>query len=58
MVSDFFFPKVGGVESNIYMLSQALIRRGHRVRPDSFSDYEIMEANLLLGRCNHTLLSA
>jgi phosphatidylinositol glycan class A protein len=32
MVSDFFYPKVGGVESHIYMLSQALIRLGHKVR--------------------------
>lgn len=31
MVSDFFFPKVGGVETTGYILSQALVRRGHKV---------------------------
>ncbi|XP_020610939.1 N-acetylglucosaminyl-phosphatidylinositol biosynthetic protein-like [Orbicella faveolata] len=31
MVSDFFFPNMGGVESHIYQLSQCLIERGHKV---------------------------
>ena len=31
MVSDFFYPNMGGVESHLYQLSQCLIERGHRV---------------------------
>ncbi|CAL1708571.1 unnamed protein product [Somion occarium] len=31
LVSDFFHPNVGGVESHIYMLGANLIQRGHRV---------------------------
>ena len=31
MVSDFFWPNTGGVESHIYQLSQCLLMRGHRV---------------------------
>lgn len=31
MVCDFFFPKIGGVESHIYMLAQSMLARGHRV---------------------------
>ncbi|KAK7067098.1 hypothetical protein SK128_011268 [Halocaridina rubra] len=31
MVSDFFFPNVGGVEEHIFQLSQCLLRRGHKV---------------------------
>ncbi|XP_045162408.2 phosphatidylinositol N-acetylglucosaminyltransferase subunit A-like [Mercenaria mercenaria] len=31
MVSDFFYPNQGGVESHIYHLSQCLINRGHKV---------------------------
>ncbi|XP_064461193.1 phosphatidylinositol N-acetylglucosaminyltransferase subunit A-like isoform X2 [Ornithodoros turicata] len=31
MVSDFFYPNTGGVESHIYQLSQCLIALGHKV---------------------------
>lgn len=31
MVSDFFFPNMGGVEEHIYNLSQCLISNGHKV---------------------------
>ena len=31
MVSDFFYPNFGGVESHIYCLSQCLLSRGHKV---------------------------
>ncbi len=31
MISDFFYPAVGGVENHIYMLSSNLIRKGHKV---------------------------
>ncbi|XP_064642386.1 phosphatidylinositol N-acetylglucosaminyltransferase subunit A-like [Lineus longissimus] len=31
MVSDFFYPNMGGVESHIYQLSQCLVARGHEV---------------------------
>ncbi|KAI9681098.1 MAG: Phosphatidylinositol N-acetylglucosaminyltransferase gpi3 subunit [Caeruleum heppii] len=31
MISDFFFPQPGGVESHIYQLSTKLIDRGHKV---------------------------
>jgi len=31
MISDFFFPNVGGVENHIYQLSQCLMARGHKV---------------------------
>jgi len=31
MVSDFFFPSPGGIESHIYQLSSKLIDRGHKV---------------------------
>lgn len=31
MVSDFFLPNIGGVESHIYHLSQNLIKLGHYV---------------------------
>ncbi|KAJ3370350.1 hypothetical protein GGF31_004180 [Allomyces arbusculus] len=31
MVSDFFFPNVGGIESHLYCLSQELLLRGHKV---------------------------
>ncbi|KAJ8950106.1 hypothetical protein NQ318_017831 [Aromia moschata] len=31
MVSDFFFPNMGGVEEHIYNLSQCLLQKGHKV---------------------------
>lgn len=31
MVSDFFYPNMGGVESHIYQLSSCLVERGHKV---------------------------
>eukprot|EP01119_Soliformovum_irregulare_P000079 TRINITY_DN10062_c0_g1_i1.p1 TRINITY_DN10062_c0_g1~~TRINITY_DN10062_c0_g1_i1.p1 ORF type:complete len:505 (-),score=107.81 TRINITY_DN10062_c0_g1_i1:216-1730(-) len=31
MVSDFFYPNMGGVEMHLYQLSQCLIRRGNKV---------------------------
>ncbi|KAK8750369.1 hypothetical protein OTU49_014798 [Cherax quadricarinatus] len=31
MVSDFFYPNVGGVEEHLFQLSQCLLRRGHKV---------------------------
>ncbi|KAK9766180.1 Phosphatidylinositol N-acetylglucosaminyltransferase GPI3 subunit, variant 2 [Basidiobolus ranarum] len=31
MVSDFFYPNIGGVESHLFHLSQQLILRGHKV---------------------------
>ena len=34
MVSDFFYPNFGGVETHQYQLAQWLIKRGHKVRVD------------------------
>lgn len=31
MVSDFFYPSIGGVEEHIFNLSQILLKRGHKV---------------------------
>jgi hypothetical protein len=31
MVSDFFFPNIGGVENHIFELSQVLLKRGIKV---------------------------
>lgn len=31
MISDFFYPNVGGVENHIFQLSQCLLARGHHV---------------------------
>jgi len=31
MISDFFYPNVGGVEGHIYELSQCLLKMGHHV---------------------------
>ena len=35
MISDFFYPNMGGVESHLYHLSQQLIKRGHKVITNS-----------------------
>ena len=31
MVSDFFYPNMGGVENHIFQVSQCLMSRGHKV---------------------------
>jgi phosphatidylinositol glycan class A protein len=31
MVSDFFYPNMGGVENHLFCLSQCLMNRGHKV---------------------------
>ncbi len=31
LVSDFFYPNMGGVESHLYQLAQCLIEKGHKV---------------------------
>jgi phosphatidylinositol glycan class A protein len=31
MVSDFFYPNMGGVENHLFCLSQCLMARGHKV---------------------------
>lgn len=31
MICDYFFPKVGGVESHIYSLAEALAKLDHKV---------------------------
>ncbi|GAA5999057.1 phosphatidylinositol N-acetylglucosaminyltransferase subunit A/GPI3 [Rhodotorula paludigena] len=31
LISDYFFPKAGGVESHIYCVAQSLLKRNHRV---------------------------
>jgi phosphatidylinositol N-acetylglucosaminyltransferase subunit A len=31
MVSDFFYPNMGGVETHLYQVSQCLLKRGHKV---------------------------
>lgn len=31
MVSDFFYPNMGGVENHLFYLAQCLMRRGHKV---------------------------
>jgi len=31
MISDFFYPNMGGVESHIFTLSQCLMKKGHKV---------------------------
>lgn len=31
LVSDFFYPNMGGVESHLYQLAQCLLENGHQV---------------------------
>ena len=31
LVSDFFYPNMGGVESHLYQVAQCLLERGHNV---------------------------
>lgn len=46
MVSDFFYPNFGGVENHIYLLSQCLLKLGHKV--GTFTIPFICCSNLLL----------
>jgi hypothetical protein len=32
IVSDFYYPNMGGVEMHMYQLATCLIKRGHKVR--------------------------
>lgn len=44
MVSDFFYPNMGGVEEHIFNLSECLLKRGHKVMVDlRFTRLSIME---------------
>ena len=31
MISDFFYPSMGGVENHVYQLAQCLLMQGHKV---------------------------
>ncbi len=42
MVSDFFYPNTGGVESHIYQLSQCLLARGHKVSAAACRSAQLM----------------
>jgi hypothetical protein len=33
LISDFFYPNMGGVEMHLYQLAQCLIHRGNKVTP-------------------------
>lgn len=47
MVSDFFYPNFGGVESHIYYLSQCLLKLGHKVRDDPSMFYFVLLLSFL-----------
>ena len=47
MVSDFFFPNVGGVENHIYNLSHCLSERGHKVVLTVHLHTELNQTSLL-----------
>jgi len=40
MVSDFFYPSIGGVEEHVYNLSQMLLSLGHKVTIVNWADHE------------------
>ena len=48
MVSDFFFPNFGGVESHIYYLSQCLLKLGHKVFPEETIYYPALYGSGML----------
>lgn len=46
MVSDFFYPSIGGVEEHVYNLSQMLLALGHKVQLDSLEKNPLSLSNL------------
>lgn len=46
MVSDFFYPSIGGVEEHVYNLSQMLLALGHKVQLDSLEKSPLSLSNL------------
>ena len=42
MVSDFFYPNMGGVESHIYQISECLMDLGHKVICFTCQDFIII----------------
>ena len=55
MVSDFFYPNMGGVESHLYQISQCLMKRGHKVFSSRRSSGEQLAHPVLGGYCNARL---
>ena len=46
MVSDFFYPNPGGVETHIYQLSQCLMARGNKVNKAAYRGAAVDPARL------------
>lgn len=53
MVSDFFYPDVGGVENHIYMLSTELIKRGHKASEYHHKRESTIHQSGIQGYCDY-----